>query len=185
DDLVRILNECDVGVVVDEAYQEYGGESSVKLAESYSNLMVVRTFSKAFGLAGARLGYIVACRETVDALNKVRPPNSVDVVTLRLAELALDDVEWVRLRVRDTLAERSRLVSEISKIRGVRVYPSAANFFLLEFLERDRDEVYYELLRRGFVLRRLEDPALSRCLRVSVGLPEDNNALLDALRDIL
>ncbi|MEM3570231.1 MAG: histidinol-phosphate transaminase [Candidatus Jordarchaeales archaeon] len=185
DDLVRILNECDVGVVVDEAYQEYGGESSVKLAESYSNLMVVRTFSKAFGLAGARLGYIVACRETVDALNKVRPPNSVDVVTLRLAELALDDVEWVRLRVRDTLAERSRLLSEISKIRGVRVYPSAANFFLLEFLERDRDEVYYELLRRGFVLRRLEDPALSRCLRVSVGLPEDNNALLDALRDIL
>ncbi|MFN3622228.1 MAG: histidinol-phosphate transaminase, partial [Nitrososphaerales archaeon] len=184
-DLVRILNECDVGVVVDEAYQEYGGESFVKLTESYGNLMVVRTFSKAFGLAGARLGYIVACKETVDVLNKVRPPNSVDVVTLRLAELALSDVEWVRLRVKDTLVERARLVSEISKIGGVRVYPSAANFFLLEFLDRDRDEVYEELLKRGFVLRRLEDPSLSRCLRVSVGLPEDNNALLEALREIL
>ena len=184
-DLVRILNECDVGVVVDEAYQEYGGESFVKLTESYSNLMVVRTFSKAFGLAGARLGYIVACKETVDVLNKVRPPNSVDVVTLRLAELALNDVEWVRLRVKETLVERDRLISEISKISGVRVYPSAANFFLIEFLKTDRDEVYAELLKRGFVLRRLEDQALRRCLRVSVGLPDDNNALLEALREIL
>lgn len=184
-DLLRLLNECDVGVVVDEAYQEYGGESFVKLTESYSNLMVVRTFSKAFGLAGARLGYIVACKETVNLLNKVRPPNSVDVITLRLAELALSDVEWVKLRVRDTVLERDRMISEISKLKGVKVYPSAANFFLLEFLERDRDEVYWELLKRGLVLRRLDDPSLSRCLRISVGLPEDNNALLDALREVL
>lgn len=183
--LLRILNECDVGVVVDEAYQEYGGESFVKLTESYSNLMVVRTFSKAFGLAGARLGYIVACKETVDLLNKVRPPNSVDVVTLRLGELALTDVEWVMRRVQETLAERDRLISEVSKMRGVRVYPSAANFFLVEFLERDRDEVYSALLKRGFVLRRLDDQLLKRCLRISVGLPEDNDALLEALRDIL
>jgi len=184
-DLLRILNECDVGVVVDEAYQEYGGESFVKLTESYSNLMVVRTFSKAFGLAGARLGYIVACRETTRLLNKVRPPNSVDVITLKLAEFALEDVEWVRLRVRETLAERDRLISEISRLRGVKVYPSVANFFLIEFLERDRDEVYNELLKRGFVLRRLEDPTLRRCLRISVGLPEDNDALLEALRGVL
>jgi histidinol-phosphate aminotransferase len=185
-DLLRILNECcDVGVVVDEAYQEYGGESFVELTEKYSNLMVVRTFSKAFGLAGARLGYIVACEETARLLNKVRPPNSVDVITLRLAEIALEDVEWVRLRVRDTLAERDRLISEIGKLRGVKVYPSVANFFLIELLERDRDEVYTEMLKRGFVLRRLDDPALRRCLRISVGLPEDNDALIEALREVL
>jgi histidinol-phosphate aminotransferase len=184
-DLLRILNGCDVGVVVDEAYQEYGGESFVKLTERYSNLMVVRTFSKAFGLAGARLGYIVACEDTARLLNKVRPPNSVDVITLKLAELALEDVEWVKLRVRDTLAERDRLISEISKLRGVKVYPSVANFFLVELLERDRDEVYNEMLKRGFVLRRLEDPRLRRCLRISVGLPEDNDALLEALREVL
>jgi len=184
-DLLHILDECDVGVVVDEAYQEYGGESFVKLTERYSNLMVVRTFSKAFGLAGARLGYIVACEETTRLLNKVRPPNSVDVITLKLAELALEDVDWVRLRVRDTLAERDRLISEISRLRGVKVYPSVANFFLIELLERDRDEVYMEMLKRGFVLRRLDDPALRRCLRISVGLPEDNDALLEALREVL
>ena len=184
-DLLRILNECDVGVVVDEAYQEYGGESFVKLTERFSNLMVVRTFSKAFGLAGARLGYIVACEETTRLLNKVRPPNSVDVITLKLAELALADVEWVRLKVRDTLAERDRLISEMSKMRGVRVYPSAANFFLVEFLEKDRETIYQELLKRGFVLRRLDDPVLRRCLRISVGLPEDNDALLDTLREVL
>jgi histidinol-phosphate aminotransferase len=184
-DLLRILNECDVGVVVDEAYQEYGSESFVELTERYSNLMVVRTFSKAFGLAGARLGYIVACEETVQMLNKVRPPNSVDVITLKLAELALADVEWVRLKVRDTLAERDRLISEISKLGGVKVYPTLANFFLVEFLKREREKVYQELLKRGFVLRRLDDPILRRCLRISVGLPEDNDALLDALREIL
>jgi len=184
-DLLRILNECDVGVVVDEAYQEYGGESFVKLTEKYSNLMVVRTFSKAFGLAGARLGYIVACEETTTLLNKVRPPNSVDVITLKLAEFALEDVEWVRLKVRETLAERDRLISEISKLRGVKVYPSVANFFLIELVERDRDEVYTEMLKRGFVLRRLDDPALRRCLRISVGLPEDNDALLETLREVL
>lgn len=184
-DLLRILNECDVGVVVDEAYQEYGGESFVKLTEIYSNLMVVRTFSKAFALAGARLGYIVTCEETAQVLNKVRPPNSVDVITLKLVELALEDVEWVRLRVRETLVERDRLISEISRLRGVRVYPSAANFFLIEFLERDRDEVYEEMLKQGFVLRRLDDPLLKRCLRISVGLPEDNDALLEALGEVL
>jgi len=184
-DLLRILNECDVGVVVDEAYQEYGGESFVKLTEKYSNLMVVRTFSKAFGLAGARLGYIVACEETTRMLNKVRPPNSVDVITLKLAEFALEDVDWVRLKVRETLVERDRLISEISKLRGVKVYPSVANFFLIELVERDRDEVYTEMLKRGFVLRRLDDPALRRCLRISVGLPEDNDALLEALREVL
>jgi len=184
-DLLRILNECDVGVVVDEAYQEYGGESFVKLTEKYSNLMVVRTFSKAFGLAGARLGYIVACEETTRMLNKVRPPNSVDVITLKLAEFALEDVDWVRLKVRETLVERDRLISEISKLRGVKVYPSVANFFLIELVERDRDEVYTDMLKRGFVLRRLDDPALRRCLRISVGLPEDNDALLEALREVL
>ncbi len=183
--LLSILNECDVGVVVDEAYQEYGGESFVKLTEKYSNLMVVRTFSKAFGLAGARLGYIVACEETTRLLNKVRPPNSVDVITLKLAEFALEDVDWVRLKVRETLAERDRLISGISKLRGVKVYPSLANFFLIELVERDRDEVYREMLKRGFVLRRLDDPALRRCLRISVGLPEDNDALLEALREVL
>ncbi len=183
--LLSILNECDVGVVVDEAYQEYGGESFVKLTEKYSNLMVVRTFSKAFGLAGARLGYIVACEETTRLLNKVRPPNSVDVITLKLSEFALEDVDWVRLKVRETLAERDRLISEISKLRGVKVYPSLANFFLIELVERDRDEVYREMLKRGFVLRRLDDPALRRCLRISVGLPEDNDALLEALREVL
>jgi histidinol-phosphate aminotransferase len=184
-DLLRILNECDVGVVVDEAYQDYGGESFVKLTERYSNLMVVRTFSKAFGLAGARLGYIVACEDTVRLLNKVRPPNSVDVITLKLAELALEDVEWVKLRVRDTLAERDRLISKISRLRGVKVYPSVANFFLVELLERVRDEVYLEMLKRGFVLRKLDDPVLRRCLRISVGLPKDNDALLEALREVL
>ncbi len=184
--LIRILNAIDAAVVVDESYQEYSGVSFVELTERYSNLMVVRTFSKAFGLAGARLGYIVACEDTVRLLNKVRPPNSVDVITLRLAELALEDVEWVKAKVRATLAERDRLMRELSKLGGVRVYPSAANFFLLEFLEKSRDEVYDALLRRGLVLRKLEGhPILERCLRVSTGLPEDNDVLLKALGEIL
>jgi histidinol-phosphate aminotransferase len=185
-EILRLLNATQTTIVIDEAYQEYGGESFVDLIDDFKNLLVIRTLSKAFGLAGIRVGYIVGCQRTVDSLNKVRPPNSLSVVSLRLAEIALDDIGWVREKIKLIIHERDRCIKKISGIEGVKVYPSAANFFLIELLNTSRDEVQKALVQKGLVTRVLQGhPVLDKCLRFAVSLPENNDNFIEALREEL
>jgi len=185
-DILRILNETKSNVVIDEAYQEYGGESFIDLTEEYDNLLIVKTLSKAFALAGARIGYIVGCKRAVDLLNKVRPPNSLNVISLRLAEFALDDVNWTKRKIKIILKERDRCMKEINHIKNVKTYPSDANFFLIEFLNKSSESVCDSLIKKGLVLRKLKGhPVLENCLRFSVGLPKHNDEFLVSLQNIM
>ena len=182
---LKSLLETNCAVMIDEAYYEFSGKSLAPLAKSYDNLIIVRTFSKGFSLAGLRVGYTLASEKTTSLLNMVRPPNSVGVISLRLAEIALDNKKLVKENVSRILGERNRCIAELSKIRGIRVIPTNANFMLIRFEKYTGSEVYKKLAKRGLVLRDVSKlPALKQCVRFSVGKPEEDDVLLKTIREI-
>jgi len=183
--VVRLLEESDVVVAVDEAYSEFSGKTFLDLTSRFDNLIILRTFSKAFSLAGARVGYMVSSKATAGLLNKVRLPNSLSVISLELAEIALNDPETVSENVRFMVSERERCRSRLDELKGVKVYPSEANFLLVKFIEHDPEEVYRRLTKRGLIVRNVsKTPGLEGCLRFSVRLPEQNDMLLEAISEI-
>ncbi|MEM1943462.1 MAG: histidinol-phosphate transaminase [Candidatus Caldarchaeum sp.] len=183
-DLVKLLKELDAIVVVDEAYYEYAGQTFADLTSSYSNLVVVRTLSKAFSLAGARVGYALAAKETVKNLNKVRPPNSLSVISLELAEHALRDVSTIKKWVARVVAERERLRIKLEKDRRVKVFNSKANFLLLKMEGVDASKIHEELMKRGIVVRNLSD-TVDGCLRVTVLSRRENEKFLTTFKRVL
>jgi histidinol-phosphate aminotransferase len=186
EDVIRLLEEAtDVAVVVDEAYSEFSGKTLIDLTDRYDNLIVLRTFSKAFALAGARVGYTVASKSTIDLINKVRPPNSLNVISLALAELAANDLDTMKSIVEATVQERDRCRETIEQLKGIYVYSSETNFLLLRFEKLNPNKVHEELMKRGLIVRNVsKTTGLEKCLRFSVRLPEQNDRLLTALAEI-
>ena len=179
------LLETDCVFIIDEAYYEFSGKTLAGLTKSYDNLIIVRTFSKAFSLAGLRVGYTIASEKTTSLLNLVRPPNSVGVIPLKLAEIALDNAKLMKENVSKMLAERNRCIAELDKIRGIEALPTSANFMLVRFAKHTGLEVCRKLAKMGLVVRDVSKlPSLRQCIRFSVGKPEENNALLNAIREI-
>ena len=185
--LRRLLDETDALVLVDEAYVEFApeGTSVVGLVASEPRLVVLRTLSKAFGLAGVRAGYLVADPAVVDVLGAVRQIYSVDVLAQAAALAAVTHRDALAPVVADVAAERERLSAGLSALPGVRTWPSAGNFVLVRVAgahrvwERLRDE--HSVLVRDFS----SAPGLEGCLRISVGTREENDVLLDALATLL
>jgi histidinol-phosphate aminotransferase len=180
----RALHDAGRGLVIaDEAYVEFGGVSATTLLDELPRLVVVRTFSKAWRLAGLRLGYLLAHEWVVDDLRKVRLPYHLDALTqaagLTACELAEDvtgHVEWVA-------AERDRLHAELEALPRIGVWPSAANFLLFR---ADTPELFDALLSRGVLVRDFSDkPRLEGCVRVTVGTPEENDRFIEALKECL
>lgn len=179
----RLLDETDALVLVDEAYVEFAGNDASLAAWACREprLIVLRTLSKAFGLAGVRLGYLLADPAVVDALGAVRQIYSVDVLAQAAGLAALRSRDALAGVVADIVAERERLRAGLAELPGVRTWPSAANFVLVrvphaaEVRRRLRDE--HSILVRDFSAA----PGLGDCLRLTVGTREENDALLDAL----
>ncbi|GBC69912.1 Histidinol-phosphate aminotransferase [archaeon HR01] len=184
--LKRVLEEFRGLVVVDEAYYEYCGQTAADLLPNHRNLAVVRTFSKAWSLAGARVGYIMAGEEVMEQLNRVRPPNSLSVISLSLAATALDHKTVVKMWVRKIVEERERVFRELKALDGVEPYPSEGNFLLMRLQSHDAEKIHTELMRRGLVLRNLSsNPQLRNCLRLTISTRRNNDRLLRRLRDLL
>ena len=182
DAVSRLCAEGEGLVVIDEAYHEFAGETMVPLLERHRNLVVLRTFSKAMGVAGLRIGYLLASPELVREVNKARLPYNLNFFSQAAAIAAIDGYGELRDRVRRLVEERERVLSLLADVPGVRAYPSRANFFLLEVRDGDPRAVFEGLYRRGVLVRDVTSyPMLSRCLRVSVGTPEENETFLHAL----
>ncbi len=181
----RLLDGTSVPIAVDEAYYEFCGKTFKEMATENSRLMVVRTLSKAFSLAGARVGYIIASKSTVRLLNKVRPPNSLSVISLVLAEIALKDRDKMKELVSEILSAREALVSSLNRLRGMTVFPSEANFLLVRF-DGDANRIHRGLLNKGLVTRNLSSvKGLGGCLRFTVLTPQLNAKLVEALRSLI
>jgi histidinol-phosphate aminotransferase len=176
-----------VVVVLDEAYFEYVDApdygTGLDLLEKFPNLVVTRTFSKAYGLAGLRLGYSVSTPEIADLLNRIREPFNVNNLALVAGIAALEDEPYLEQSV--TLNREGLLqVEKGLKALGLEYIPSIGNFVAVRF-ERDTGELYQKLLERGVIVRPVGVYDMPDYLRVSIGLPEENQAFLAALEAVL
>ena len=181
----RLLAVAPGLVVVDEAYAQFADWSALDLVGEEVPLAVVRTFSKTWSMAAARLGYLIGPTWLVDALQEVVLPYHLDAMKQVAGRLALDHVDEMDARVKLVVAERERISEELGRM-AVDVFPSGANFVLFRPRQRPGHEVWEGLVDRGVLVRdcsrwsRLDD-----CLRVTVGTPEEDDRFLGALRDVL
>lgn len=185
-EVIRQIIEMSKGiVVVDEAYIDFCSEKSVlPLINQYPNLVVCQTLSKAWGLAGARIGLAFACNEIIQVLNRVKFPYNIGKPSAELALKTLRMESEMRSRVATIEAERVRVASELSKIKGVeKVYPSEANFLLVKVENANR--TYTELISKGIVVRnRTNEPGCDNCLRITIGTKEENDNLIEVLKSL-
>jgi histidinol-phosphate aminotransferase len=180
--LQRILERFSGHVLLDEAYFEFCGRTGLGYLEAFPRLIITRTFSKAMGMAGLRVGFLMAHPELASQIAKAKLPYNVNQFSLTAAGVALEHLDRFRPAVEAILRERERVQAELNQVPGIRVYPTGANFFLFELPVPPRP-VFEELVRHGVLIRDVSAyPMLSRCLRVTVGTPEENNRFLDALR---
>lgn len=183
EEILSIIRNTNSLVVVDEAYFEFSGETLIDEINEYPNLLIMRTFSKAFGMAGLRLGYVAGNRELIACLNKVRQPFNVNTFSQQAAVVALKYVSAYQDQIKMMKSEIQILYHELGKIPGVTVLPTRANFLL--FQSPDSERWAEELFLRGFTVRYLGSlPGLGKSLRMSSGTPEENRAFLQALCEI-
>ena len=180
-DLLEIAERFDGILVVDEAYADFSSEGSLRgMVGSVSNLVVLQTLSKAYGMAGLRLGLAFACPRIIELMSRVKYPYNINVVAQQIALKALEeDASW---KIRETLEQRAVLEEALRAISYVeKIYPSDANFLLVKV--DDADAVYDYLLSKGIIVRNRTRVAGCRgCLRITVGTPLENARLIDALK---
>ncbi|HEX5477050.1 MAG TPA: histidinol-phosphate transaminase [Burkholderiales bacterium] len=181
-DVERVIRAAPGLVVLDEAYHAFAERSFLPRLAEFPNLVVVRTLSK-LGFAGARLGYLAGRPEWTSQFDKVRSPYNVNVLTEAAAVFLLERLEVLEEQAARIRAERPVLGRALAALPGVTVFPSEANFFLIRVPDAGR--TFEGLRRRGVLVKSFDAPATKNCVRVTVGTPEENRILLDALREAL
>jgi histidinol-phosphate aminotransferase len=180
-----ILERFPGHVLIDEAYYEFCSCTALPLLERCPRLIITRTFSKAMGMAGLRVGFLMTHPELATQIAKAKLPYNVNQFSLTAAQVALEHPHRFRPAIDAILRERDRLGRELTQVPGVTVYPTGANFFLFQLQVPPRT-VFEALAREGVLIRDVSAyPMLSRCLRVTVGTPEENDRFLTALRKTL
>lgn len=174
-------------VILDEAYFEYGqgGDlpDGIALLGRYPNLVITRTFSKAYGLAGARVGFSVSSPVIADVLNRLRQPFNLNLPAQAGAVAALQDEDYIRRSIEVNQQGMACLEQGFSRL-GLSWIPSAGNFITVD-TQRDAGEIYQRLLTQGVIVRPIGGYGLPGHLRISIGLPDENRRLLDALTEVL
>lgn len=186
DDIEMVLNNFDGLVIVDEAYINFARQRScISLLSEYPNLVVMQTLSKAWGLAGLRLGMSFASEEIISIYNKIKPPYNISEAVQELVIKALDNVEEVNAMIQELVKERGRLEEGLSKLNVVeRIYPSDANFLLVKVV--DARAIYEYLLANQIVVRDRSKVILCEgCLRITVGTARENDEMLNALQNFI
>jgi histidinol-phosphate aminotransferase len=184
-DIIQRLLKLPLAVFVDEAYIEFGGETVVPLLAGHPNLLVLRTFSKWAGIAGLRLGYAVTSREIAGAMARLRPPYNVNAAAIVAALATFEDMAHTQEAIARLVAERERLQEALAALPGVQPLPSQANFLLCRFQGLSGRELADALAEQGILVRSFSAPNLADAVRITVGRPDQNAALLAALQSTL
>lgn len=179
----KLIGEAPGLVVVDEAYFAFAGQTFLDRLSRFDNLLVMRTLSKQ-GLAGLRLGILAGAPEWIAEFDKLRLPYNVGVLNQASAEFALRHARVLDEQAASIRAERDKLAQALARLPGLKVWPSQANFILFRCQSRDASSVFEALRRSGVLIKNLtrQGGALKDCLRVTVGMPEENRAFLAALQ---
>ena len=184
DDVETLLANFNGLVVVDEAYINFSRQKTfIQELTEYANLVVLQTLSKAWGLAGLRVGMAFASEEIIEVMNKVKPPYNVNEASQQLALKALQNIEQVNIWIKEILIQRDKLVLELKEHDFVLdIYPSDANFILVK--TTDPRSIYNYLVQQGIIVRdRSKIDLCEGCLRITVGTPDENNTLLQTLQN--
>lgn len=184
DILIKLLSEFNGIIVLDEAYIDFASDTSmVKELDKYPNLVILQTLSKAWGMAGIRLGIGMASYEIIDILNKIKPPYNINTLTQEKALEQLSDEKKNRDEIKLLLEERDGMLKELRSLSFVeKVFPSQANFILIRV--ENANKLYDFLIGRGIVIRnRTTVSLLENCLRISIGTPFENQKLFKLLRE--
>ena len=181
---VRRLLALPLAVVVDQAYVEFGGPSATPLLADYDNLLILRSFSKWAGLAGLRLGYLLAAPTVAAALGRLRQPYSINAAVVAAAQATLQDMPAARQRIATIVAERERLCQALAALPGIQPLPGGANFLFCRLEGCSGPELAQALAAQGILIRSFSDPRLTDYVRISVGRSEQNQVLLQALWEL-
>ena len=171
-------------VLVDEAYIDFGGESAIALVDRYPNLLVSQTLSKSRSLAGLRVGLAVGHPDLIEALERIKNSfNSypLDRIAIAGAAAAFEDREYFQQTCQQVIASRETVVAEMTAL-GFEVLPSAANFIFARHPQLDAAKLAASLREEGIIVRHFKQPRIDQFLRITIGTPEQNQALLDALK---
>lgn len=184
DDILEVVKYCENSlVIVDEAYAEFSDSTVIPYVKEYENLLVLKTFSKAYGLAGIRCGYSLSCKKLTNAINLARPPYNISSLSQYIAQLVLSNNEEINNNIEYLKEQREWMSGKLSKLKGIEVYKSHANFILIKV--ENCNEVYRKLCEKGIFVRKFgKGSLLSEYLRVSIGTKEQNTIFLDELNSI-
>lgn len=185
-DVLNLCKEFDAVVVVDEAYIDFAADGTlINEVKNYDNLVIMRTFSKAWGLAGIRLGYCAANHEIIKTLFNVKAPYNINALTRFALESAMKNSLRKDGYIKGIIGERERLKNLLESLSGVEeVFPSDANFLLVRC--RNAKEVQNKLLEKGIIIRdRSSQPKLADCFRISIGTKEENDTLWEAIKKLV
>jgi histidinol-phosphate aminotransferase len=180
--IFKIIEASSGIVIIDEAYQPFASDKGfMPMLKDYENLVIIRTLSK-IGLAGLRVGFLIADEEIINEVNKVRLPFNVNSVSQTIALEVLKNRKLLNSYIRSIVSEREKLFNEMSKIKGIKPCPSEANFIL--FKSENPDRIYKRLLKKGVLIRNMKGVVIG-CLRVTVGTPKENRIFINALKEII
>jgi histidinol-phosphate aminotransferase len=180
-----LLENFDGLVVIDEAYIDFSDKASwIQKINEYPNLIITQTLSKAYGLAGIRLGICYASAEIIAVLNKIKPPYNVNELTQQRALERLSNPTQIENEINSILAQREQLLKVLNEVNFVsKIYPTEANFFLIKV--DNANQRYDELIAKGIVIRnRTTQPLCENTLRLTIGTEEENKKLMEALESL-
>jgi len=189
EDILRIAENFNGLVVVDEAYADFASETLIDLAGELENLIVFRTFSKFFGLAGLRVGYAITNRDLAKTINeRFQMPFSASIIALKMATKLLEEenFKFIEEKALELKVERSRLIKALNNIEGVKAFPSETSFILFHIEDISSPSVYKALLKRGVIIREIGKVLkFKNCLRVTVAPAEMMKRFLKSLEEVL
>lgn len=181
----RFLKVARGVLLIDEAYVDFSSQDFMPLLKEYPNLILTRTFSKAWAFAGIRLGYSLSSPDLAKEISKALLPFRINRLTLEAGKILLKYEAWIEDRVGEIVKERERLFGLLDEMEGITAYPSQANFILIR-PELDAQSLFNKLMESSILIRDVSAyPFLDNHLRISVGTPEENNLLVEALKSIL
>ncbi len=182
---IKSLLNLGILVVVDETYHEFANHTVAHLVPRHDNLVVLRSLSKWAGLAGLRIGYGIMSPKLVNHLMDIKPPYNINVAAEAALLASLEDTEYLLHNVHLIIDEKERLFRRLTEMESVVPWPSHGNFILCQFPEGTAQQVYERLARKGIFVRHFKDARLVDFQRISVGTPQENDVLLEALGEVL
>jgi histidinol-phosphate aminotransferase len=184
EEMMQLAEEIKGVLLIDEAYADFAEGNSLELVKKFGNVIILRTMSKGYSLAGLRFGFGIANKELINGLMKLKDSYNVDAVAIAAAAAAVRDQDYFKKNVEKVKTERRKLTEELSKL-GFYVYPSQADFVLVKSVAKRAIDIYGKLKDRNIYVRYWAYPDIKDKLRISVGTAQQNEKLIDALKEII